>query len=66
MSPRPPNYAPRDDELHPQTAVELLQTLIGVCNESDLTRMEILGALEGAKQSLWKAWEREDEEEDED
>lgn len=40
---------------------DLVDTLTGLCNESELTRAEILGALEATKLRLWWTWQREHE-----
>jgi hypothetical protein len=50
-----------DDPLEDLDAQDLMNTLQGICNESTLTRAEILGALEAVKLSLFAGW-RDDQE----
>lgn len=64
----PPSEVPdrMPDEL-PCAGVEQLEaTIRGVCNESTLTRAEVLGVLEAAKLNIFVGWQAEDEGEEED
>lgn len=49
------------DDLPEQDVAELVDRLTGICNESTLTRAEILGAMEASKLRLWWSWQREHE-----
>lgn len=51
-----------DKPLKQGNAQDLLRTLVGICNESALTRAEIIGVLETAKMSLFDMWQDEDDE----
>lgn len=64
--PQIPNSMP-DGDLEEGSASNLMDTTQGLCNESTLTRVEIIGALECVKASLlmnWRAERCDDEEHD--
>jgi hypothetical protein len=54
------DYAP---DLRQQREHELETTILGFCNESGLTRMQILGCIEAAKHTMMRAWHAQDERE---
>lgn len=51
-----PDSMPED--LPAGDSADLMETLTGICNESELTRAEILGVLEACKLRLWWSWQR--------
>ena len=56
-----PDTAPEFGE---PTIDNLANTIQGLCNESTLSRAEIIGTLEAVKMALWRNWRLDDEEED--
>ena len=44
------------DDMHEQTSTDLMRTLVNFCNESMLSRSDIIGSLEFAKALLIRSW----------
>lgn len=44
------------DDMREQNSTDLMRTLVNFCNESTLSRSDIVGALEFAKALLIRSW----------
>lgn len=52
------------EELPEPSVDDLANTLQGLCNESTLSRAEILGVLEAVKLTIWHNWDKDTDEDD--